>query len=71
MRNTFINEIEKIASYNKNIMLLTADLGFSVVDKFAENFPDRYINCGISEQNMASVAAGLALCNKRIFIYSI
>ena len=41
MRNTFINEIEKIASYNKNIMLLTADLGFSVVDKFAENFPDR------------------------------
>lgn len=71
MRNTFINEIKKIASYNKNIMLLTADLGFSVVDKFAENFPDRYINCGISEQNMASVAAGLALCNKQVFIYSI
>lgn len=52
-------------------MLITADLGFSVVEKFRDKFPDRYINVGIAEQNMAAVAAGIALEGNTVFIYSI
>lgn len=71
MRNAFISELLTIAETNKDIFLLTGDLGFGVLEHFIENFPDRYINTGIAEQNMASVAAGLALNGKTVFIYSI
>ena len=71
MRNHLINKITEFAGQNENIMLITADLGFSVIEKFKERFPNRYINVGIAEQNMATVAAGLALEGNKVFIYSI
>lgn len=71
MRNHLINRITEFAGQNENIMLITADLGFSVIEKFKERFPNRYINVGIAEQNMATVAAGLALDGNTVFIYSI
>lgn len=71
MRNHLINKITEIAEKDKNIMLVTADLGFSVVENFKNKFPNRYINVGIAEQNMAAVAAGLALEGNTVFIYSI
>lgn len=71
MRNYLINKITEFAGQNENIMLITADLGFSVIEKFKERFPNRYINVGIAEQNMATVAAGLALEGNTVFIYSI
>lgn len=71
MRNHLINKITEFAGQNENIMLITADLGFSVIEKFKERFPNRYINIGIAEQNMATVAAGLALEGNTVFIYSI
>lgn len=71
MRNHLINKITEIAENDKNIMLVTADLGFSVVENFKNKFPDRYINVGIAEQNMAAVAAGLALEGNTVFVYSI
>lgn len=71
MRNHLIDKITKIAEKDKKIMLITADLGFSVVEKFRDKFPDRYINVGIAEQNMAAVAAGIALEGNTVFIYSI
>lgn len=71
MRNHLINKITEFAGQNENIMLITADLGFSVIEKFKERFPNRYINVGIAEQNMATVAAGLALEGNTVFIYSI
>ena len=52
-------------------MLLTGDLGFGVLEEFAEKLPDQYINCGVAEQNMTAVAAGLALEGKIPFTYSI
>lgn len=71
MRNHLINRITEIAETDKNIMLVTADLGFSVVENFKNKFPDRYVNVGIAEQNMAAVAAGLALEGNMVFVYSI
>ena len=71
MRNRFIAEIERRAETDSRIVVMTADLGYSVLDGFREKFPDRFVNVGICEQNMASMAAGLALSGYRVFTYSI
>jgi transketolase len=71
MRNTIINIIHKAARENKDIYFLTGDLGYSVLEDFQSELPDQVINAGIAEQNMMSVAAGLALAGKKVFVYSI
>ena len=71
MRNTFINELEKLAVVDPSIYLLTGDLGFGVLNSFSENLPKQFINVGISEQNMTAVAAGLALEGNAVYTYSI
>lgn len=71
MRNHVIEGLVCEAGKNPQIMLLTGDLGYNVVEKFAEKYPDRYINCGIAEENMISVAAGLALEGNKVFVYSL
>lgn len=71
MRNHLINKITELAKDDKNIILITGDLGFGVLDCFQKKYPTRFINAGIAEQNMAAVAAGLALEGNTVFIYSI
>lgn len=71
MRDQFLKVISKEAKRNKRIILLVADIGFKVIDEFKENNPDQFFNVGISEQNMAGIAAGLALSGKKVFCYSI
>jgi transketolase len=71
MRTAFINQLIEEAKINKKIFLLVGDLGFSVIEPYAELFPDRYLNIGIAEQNMAGVAAGLAMEGYCVFLYSI
>ena len=71
MRNTFLATLTEIAANERNVWLLCGDLGFSVLETFQAKFPDRYINVGVAEQNMAGIAAGLALSGKTVFIYSI
>ena len=71
MRDTFIKVLTKEASINKKIVLMVGDLGYSVIEDFQQKFPDRFYNAGISEQNMASMAAGLASEGFHVFIYSI
>ena len=71
MRTAFINQLIEDAKSNKKIFLLVGDLGFSVVEPFAELFPERYLNVGIAEQNMAGIAAGLAMERYFVYIYSI
>jgi len=71
MRNHLIAELERIASEDSRVVVLTADLGYSVLDSFSEKFPDRCFNVGICEQNMTSVAAGLALEGHVVYTYSI
>lgn len=71
MRTAFINEVMALAAQDERIMLVNGDLGYSVLEGFMENFPKRYINVGIAEQNMIGMAAGLALSGKMVFTYSI
>lgn len=71
MRKTFINTLTNIARKDKNIWLLTADMGFSVLENFFQEFSDRTINTGIAEQNAMAIAAGLALAGKKVYVYSI
>lgn len=71
MRNHVIDKITELASEDERIMLVSADLGYNVVNKYAQKFPDRFINVGIAEQNMSSIAAGLALEGNLVFTYSI
>ena len=71
MRTTFIKTLTELADRNPDIWLLCGDLGYSVLEQFATHHPDRYINIGVAEQNLAGMAAGLALTGKTVFIYSI
>ena len=71
MRTAFINQLLEEAKSNNKIFLLVGDLGYSVVEPFAELFPERYLNVGIAEQNMAGIAAGLAMEGYCVYIYSI
>src|SRR6267142_788824 len=71
MRNNFIATLADVAAENPKIWLLSGDLGYSVLEPFAARFPDRYLNMGVAEQNMAGVAAGIALSGNMVFIYSI
>ncbi len=56
---------------SQDIMLLTADLGFSVLERFRDALPSQYLNVGVAEQNMMGIAAGLADVGKTVFTYSI
>ena len=71
MRNTIINYIHKQALKDKNIIFLTADLWYSVIEPFMKQLPKQCLNIWISEQNMIGIAAWLALSWKRVFCYSI
>ena len=71
MRNTFVNALLQLAETDPHLMLVVGDLGFSVVEPFAQRFPERFLNAGIAEQNMAGVAAGLAMAGFHPFVYSI
>lgn len=71
MRNTVINELTRIAETDPRILMLTADLGFSVLEDFEKKFPNRYYNVGICENFMTSMAAGLAMSGFIPVTYSI
>ena len=71
MRNIFAKEIVKLAEQDKDIILLVGDIGFRIFDEFIDKFPKRFINCGIAEQNMISVAAGMASEGKKPIVYTI
>lgn len=71
MRDTFVKTLIGLAKENSNIELITGDLGFGVLKPFFEQCPNQFTNAGIAEQNMTSVAAGMALEGKIVFTYSI
>ena len=71
MRTAFIESLCQLAEQDNRIWLLCGDLGFSVLEKFENLFPNRYVNVGVAEQNMIGIAAGLALEGKIVFVYSI
>ncbi|MGD1147569.1 MAG: transketolase C-terminal domain-containing protein [Thermoanaerobaculaceae bacterium] len=71
MRRTFIAALLELARREPRVLLLTADLGYSVVEPFAEALPDRFFNVGVAEQNLVGVATGLAEAGFVPFVYSI
>jgi transketolase len=71
MRNAFLDGLLDLAIQDDRVMFLTGDLGFTVVEPFRERFPDRFVNAGVSEQNMVGMATGLAEAGMRPFVYSI
>ncbi len=71
MRTQFIDNLLIQAENNPSIWLLTADLGFSFLERFQQRFAKRYVNVGVAEQNLISIGAGLALTGKKVFLYSI
>jgi transketolase len=71
MRRSFVRVLTELAEDDDRIVLLTADLGFSVLEDFAERFPERFFNVGVAEQNMVGLATGLAEAGFVPFVYSI
>ena len=71
MRDTFVRTLLEIAKKDKNVYIITGDLGFGVLKPFWTELPEQIINAGIAEQNMTSIAAGLAMQGKTVYTYSI
>lgn len=71
MRTAFIRALVELAESDERINLVVGDLGYRVVEPFRERFPQRFVNAGVAEQGMTGIAAGIALCGKVVFTYSI
>lgn len=71
MRDTFVKTLIEEAKKDSNIELVTGDLGFGVLKPYFEQLPNQFTNAGIAEQSMTGIAAGMALCGKTVFTYSI
>jgi len=71
VRTAFINTLCALAAEDSSIWLATGDLGYSVVERFAERFPERFVNAGIAEQHLTGLATGIALSGSTVFTYSI
>ncbi len=71
MRNRFGKVISKLADENENIIVIVADIGYRVFDDFREKYPERFINMGICEQSIISIASGMALEGLQPWVYTI
>ena len=71
IRGYFAGALLEEMKKNENIVVLVGDLGYAMLDKIRDTFPDRFTNCGASEQAMMGIATGLALKGKIPFVYSI
>ena len=71
MRKTFVKILEELREKDANITLITADMGFGVLESFANRFPNEYFNVGIGEQNAVGMATGMAIEGKIPFVYTI
>ena len=71
MRSAFIRTLTELAAKDPRICLIVGDLGYSVIEEFAERFPDQFLNAGVAEQNMIGLAAGMSMTGKIVFTYSI
>ena len=70
-RKDIVNSIIPFARKDKRIVLLVCDMGFGVVDKFKEEFPDRIFNMGMMEQGTVGIASGIAMTGLVPIVYSI
>lgn len=71
MRSRVVETVLSLAKEDKNVILITGDLGFGVLKPYWEAVPEQFLNAGIAEQSMTGIAAGMALEGKTVFTYSI
>lgn len=71
MRDVLLNRIWQAMSNDSKIFFLSADFGSPVLDKIRADFPDRFANVGVAEQNLINITAGLALEGYTVFAYAI
>lgn len=71
MRTAYLSALYDLSKENRDVLALISDNGAIVYDKYREDFPEQFINFGISEANMVASAAGLAACGKIPFAYTI
>lgn len=69
-RIQFFDNLIGLAKKDKRIIFLTGDLGYSKFEKFRDKFPKKFINAGCIEQSMVGIAAGLALGDRKPYVYS-
>jgi transketolase len=71
VRTAFIRALNELADRDPRVCLVVGDLGYSVIEEFAEKHPRQFVNAGVAEQNMIGLAAGMAMTGKVVFTYSI
>ncbi|OGQ96476.1 MAG: hypothetical protein A2521_09310 [Deltaproteobacteria bacterium RIFOXYD12_FULL_57_12] len=71
MRNSFVDTIVAECGHRQDLMIVSGDAGLGVFDTLQRDFPDRFLNLGVAEQNMAGFAAGLAMAGYKVFVYNI
>ena len=72
MRNKWLETIAAASDNGRSdLMIISADLGYGVFETFEDKHPDQFLNCGVAEQNMVGLAAGMALTGRKLFCYSI
>ena len=71
MRDSFLRRLHHAMNSDDSIFLLSADFGSPVIDLIRADFPDRFINVGIAEQNLVNIATGLSLEGYKVFCYAI
>jgi transketolase len=71
MRNAFAKVVCAIAEQDPAVVLLSGDIGNRLFDEFKARCPGRFLNCGVAEANMMSMAAGMASCGLRPVVYTI
>ncbi len=69
-RKAFFEELIRLAEGDDRIVLIVPDVGFSFTEQFAEKFPTRYFNFGVTEQSTMVIAAALALAGFKPYVYS-
>ena len=71
MRDAFLERIWESMAIDDKVFFISADFGSPVLDKIRNDFPERFINVGIAEQNLINITAGLALEGYTVFAYAI
>jgi transketolase len=71
MRREFIESLVSLAKRDPRVVLMTGDLGFAALEPFSEQFPKRFFNVGVAEQNMVGMATGMAEAGLIPYVYSI
>lgn len=70
LRKPFFDKMCEIAEKDKEVVLITGDLGYSFIEGYQRKFPEQYLNAGCMEQGMMGIAAGMAVAGKKPYVYS-